>query len=114
MDRGAWRTIVHEAAKSQTQLSDCAHTRPAYSSGQRTQFQGRSVTHTKAKLLIKYSVPCMKVFHPASACSPGERTLDNEAKKHMGLWAQTTIHCLLRTPVDGGKEGCPVPHHGHR
>lgn len=37
----------------------------------------------------------------------------NEAKEHIGLWAQTTVHCLLRTPVDGGKEGCPVPHHGH-
>ena len=27
MDRGAWRAIVHGVAKSQTQLSVCAHTR---------------------------------------------------------------------------------------
>lgn len=31
-----------------------------------------------------------------------ERMLDNEAKEDMGLWAQTTVHCLLRRPVDGG------------
>lgn len=32
-----------------------------------------------------------------------KRMLDNDAKEDRGLWAQTTVHCLLRRPVDGGR-----------
>ena len=48
MARGAWRAIVHGVAKSQTQLSVCAHTRT------------RTHTHTHTQLLLTNSISLLE------------------------------------------------------
>ena len=57
VNRGAWRAVVHEVAKSQTQLSDGAHTLQCLRSSLGTKLsQGLPTAPLKSQLLHKAGV----------------------------------------------------------